>query len=153
MKVILRKNVEHLGQMGDIVTVKDGYARNYLIPRSYAYLATPGAIKALEFEKKQYAKKQAVEKADAEALAAKFSEIQVSITMKVGEEGKLYGSVTAQMIGEQLMKHGYDIDKRNIIIEEPIKTLGVFDVKVKLYTDVFATIKVWVINEEENKAE
>ncbi len=153
MKVILRKNVEHLGQMGDIVTVKDGYARNYLIPRSFAYLATPGAMKALEFEKKQYVKKIATEKAEAEAMAAKFSEIQVSITMKVGEEGKLYGSVTAQMIGEQLMKQGYDIDKRNIIIEDPIKTLGVFDVKVKLYTDVFATIKVWVINEEENKAE
>jgi large subunit ribosomal protein L9 len=153
MKVILRKNVDNLGQMGEIVTVKDGYARNYLIPRSYAYLATPGAIKALEFEKKQYVKKQATEKAEAETLAAKFSEIQVSITMKVGEEGKLYGSVTSQMISEQLMKQSYDIDKRNIIIDEPIKTLGVFDVKVKLYTDVFATIKVWVINEEENKAE
>ena len=136
--------------MGEIVTVKDGYARNYLIPRSYAYLATPGAMKALEFEKKQFAKKQALEKADAETLAAKFAEVQVSIQMKVGEEGKLYGSVTAQMIADELAKQKFNVDRRNIIIEESIKTLGVFDVKIKIYTDVYAAIKVWVISEEEN---
>ncbi len=150
MKVILRKSIESLGQMGEIVTVKDGYARNYLIPRSYAYLATPGAMKALEFEKKQFAKKQALEKADAETLAAKFAEVQVSIQMKVGEEGKLYGSVTAQMIADELAKQKFNVDRRNIIIEESIKTLGVFDVKIKIYTDVYAAIKVWVISEEEN---
>lgn len=150
MKVILRKSIESLGQMGEIVTVKDGYARNYLIPRSYAYLATPGAIKALEFEKKQFAKKQALEKADAETLAAKFAEVQVSIQMKVGEEGKLYGSVTAQMIADELAKQNFNVDRRNIIIDEAIKTLGVFDVKIKIYTDVYAALKVWVISEEEN---
>ncbi len=145
MQVILRQNIEHLGQIGDVVNVKNGYARNYLIPRSYAYVATPGAMKALEFEKKKWAKKQAQEKAEAEQLAAKMNDIQVSIPMKVGEEGKLYGSVTQQMIADELHKMGHNIDKRFIHLDDSIKTLGVFDAKVKLYTDVFANLKVWVI--------
>jgi large subunit ribosomal protein L9 len=148
MQVILRQNVENLGQIGDIVNVKPGYARNYLIPRSYAYVATPGAIKALEFEKRKWAKQQAQFKAEAETLAAKFAELQVSIPMKVGEEGKLYGSVTSQMVAEELVKQNHNVDKRNIMIDEPIKTLGVFDVKVKLHSEVFATLKVWVISAE-----
>lgn len=145
MQIILRQNIENLGQIGDVVNVKDGYARNYLIPKSYAFLATPGAIKALEFEKKKWAKKQAQEKAEAEQLAAKFNDVQVSIPMKVGDEGKLYGSVTQQMIADELNKQGFNIDKRNIYLDDSIKTLGVFDSKIKLYTDVFANLKVWVI--------
>ncbi len=92
MKVILRQNVENLGSMGEIVTVKDGYARNYLIPNSLAYIATAKAEKVLEQEKKQYAKKMAQEKSAAELVAQQLAELQVSIAMKVGEEGKLYGS-------------------------------------------------------------
>ncbi len=145
MQIILRQNIEKLGQIGDVVNVKDGYARNFLIPRSYAYVATPGAIKALEFEKKKIAKKQEQEKAEAEVLATKFNNIQVTIPVKVGEEGKLYGSVTQQMIAEELNKQGFNIDKRNIYLDDSIKTQGLFDAKVKLYTDVFANIKVWVI--------
>lgn len=148
MKVILRKDVNNLGQMGEIVTVKNGYARNYLIPRSLAYFATPGAINALEVEKKQYAKRQAKEKSVAEEFAAQLAEVQVSIPMKVGEENRLYGSVTPQMIAQELSVLGHDIDRRNIIIDEPIRSLGIFDVRIKLHTDVFATVKVWVINEE-----
>lgn len=147
MQVILRQNVDNLGQIGEIVNVKNGYARNFLIPRSYAYVATPGAIKALEFEKKKWAKKQAQDKAEAEALAAKFAELQVSIPMKVGEEGRLYGSVTTQMVADELAKQNQIVDKRNIVIDDAIKTLGVFDVKIKLHTEVFATLKVWVIEE------
>jgi large subunit ribosomal protein L9 len=153
MKVILRQDVDKLGRIGDIVTVKDGYARNFLIPRSFAYLATPGAMNAIEVEKKRLAKKVAKERAEAELYAAKLSEVQVSITMKVGEEGKLYGSVTPQMIAQELVNKSYEIDKRSIIIDEPIRSLGVFDVKVKLHQDVFANIKVWVIGEEEQQAQ
>ena len=149
MKVILRKNVDNLGDMGEVVTVKDGFARNYLIPRELAYFASEGSIKRLEVEKKQYEKHLALEKVKAEEISSKIADIQVSIAMKVGEEGRLYGSVTPQMIAQELSLRGYDFDKRNIIIEDAIKTLGVFDVKVKLHPEVITTLKVWVISEEE----
>ncbi len=148
MKVILRKDITNLGNIGEIITVKDGYARNYLIPRGHAYYASPGAIKAIEQEKKLHLKRVAKEKSEAEVIASQIAEKQITIAMKVGEEGKLYGSVTSSMISEELALLGYSIDKRNILIEEPIKSLGVFDVKVKIYQDVFAIIKVWVISEE-----
>lgn len=149
MKVILRKDVENLGEMGDVVTVKDGFARNYLIPREMAYFASEGAVKRLEVEKKQYEKRLALEKVKAEDIASKIADVQVSVAMKVGEEGRLYGSVTPQMIAQELSLRGYDFDKRSIVIEEPIKTLGVFDVKLKLHPEVVSTLKVWVISEEE----
>ena len=148
MKVILRKDVTTLGNIGEIVTVKDGYGRNYLIPRNLAYYATPGAMKTLEIEKKQNAKRLAKERSSSEALALELADKQVSIAMKVGEEGKLYGSVTPAMIAQELTMFGFDIDKRLIHIEEPIRSLGVFDVKVKLHPDISATVKVWVISEE-----
>jgi large subunit ribosomal protein L9 len=148
MKVILRQDVDNLGGMGTIVSVKTGYARNFLIPRELAYLATVNAIKAFEVEKKQFEKMRAVEKADAEAIALQLSDLQISISMKVGEEGRLYGSVTNQMIASELSIRGYDFDKRQILIDEAIKSLGVFDVKIKLHTDVIANLKIWVIGEE-----
>jgi large subunit ribosomal protein L9 len=148
MKVILRRDVEKLGAMGEVVTVKNGYGRNYLIPREFAYVATPGAMKALVIEKKQYVKKLAQEKTAAEMLASSISELQISIPMKVGEEGRLYGSVTAQMISDEMALRGYSIDKRNVTIDESIKSLGVFDVKVKLHPEVTTTLKIWVINQE-----
>jgi large subunit ribosomal protein L9 len=148
MKVILRKDIDNLGVIGEVVTVRSGYARNFLVPREMAYIASPGAIKAIEVEKKQYAKRRQKEKGDAEVLALALSELQVSIAMKVGEEGKLYGSVTNQMIADELNLRGYAIDKKHIIIDEPIRSLGVFSVRVKLFTDVTANLKVWVISEE-----
>lgn len=149
MRIILRQDIYNLGKMGEIVNVKDGYARNYLIPRSYAYFATDAAIKRLEIEKRQRAKKLEQEKGVAEKLAAQLSDVQVSIAMKVGDEGKLYGSVTPAMVAQELSLRGHEIDRRVIIIEEPIKTLGVFDAKVKLHPEVTTTIKVWVISEED----
>jgi large subunit ribosomal protein L9 len=149
MKVILRKDLVNLGSMGEIVNVRDGYGRNYLIPRDYAYYASESAIKKLDIEKQQRGKKLAQEKVSAEAIATNLSEVQVSIAMKVGEEGKLYGSVTTAMIAQELMTKGFDIDKRNIVIEDSIKTLGVFDAKVRLHPEVSSNIKVWVISEEE----
>lgn len=148
MKIILRQDIEKLGKMGDIVTVKDGYARNYLIPRNYAYYATKSAMNMLEIEKRKHMKRLAKEKEEAEKFAAQLGELQISIAMKVGEEGKLYGSVTNQMLAEELKLRGFDVDRRTIVIEEPIKSLGVFDVKVKLHPEVAATLKVWVISEE-----
>ncbi|MFA7626569.1 MAG: 50S ribosomal protein L9 [Candidatus Kapaibacterium sp.] len=149
MKVILRKDLVNLGGMGEIVNVRDGYARNYLIPRDYAYYASESAVKRLEIEKQQRNKRLAQEKVSAESVAAGLSDVQISIAMKVGEEGKLYGSVTSSMIAQQLATKGYDIDKRNISIDESIKTLGVFDAKVRLHPEVSTNIKVWVISEEE----
>jgi len=149
MKVILRRDVENLGSMGDLVNVKDGYARNFLIPRDLAYYASESAIKKLEGEKRQKLKRLAQEKVNAEQLANKISELQISIQMKVGEEGKLYGSVTSAMISQELAKKGFDIDKRLITFDDTIKTLGVFDAKIKLHPEVSTTLKVWVISEEE----
>lgn len=149
MKVILRQDIIGLGIMGAVVTVKDGYARNYLIPREMVYYATESAVKRIEVEKKKYAKQIAEMKIQAEALATKLADEQVTLAMKVGEEGKLYGSVNPMMIADELKIKGFDIDRRNIIIEDPIKSLGVFSVKIKLHYDVMASLKVWVISEDE----
>ncbi len=148
MKVILRQNVDNLGEIGEIVNVKAGYARNYLIPQSLAYVATDGAIRTLAGEKRQYEKRMEKARSQAEVVAAQLSDLQISIPMQVGEEGRLFGSVTGQMIAAELELRGFTIDRRNVIIEEPIKTLGIFDVKVKLMTDVIASLKVWVIAQE-----
>ncbi|HBB26856.1 MAG TPA: 50S ribosomal protein L9 [Bacteroidetes bacterium] len=148
MKIILRQDVENLGNIGEIVTVKAGFARNYLIPNQLAYFATDGAIRALETEKKQYEARMAKARQESEATAAQLSELQITISMPVGEEGRLFGSVTAPMIAQELELRGFRVDKRNITIDEPIKTLGIFDVKVKLMTDVVAPLKVWVIAQD-----
>lgn len=147
MKVILRKNFEQLGKAGDLVDVKDGYARNFLIPRDIASIATPGNIKSLEEEKRQSAKKEAKELEGAQNKAAQLEKVSITIPVKVGEEDKIFGSVTTQMIAEALKEKGYQIDKRRIELEEPIKSLGIYNVKVKLYQDVSASVKTWVVRE------
>ena len=149
MRVILRRNVENLGDMGSVVNVKDGYGRNYLIPRELAYYASESAVKRIAVERKSFAKKVAQEKEKAEVLMAEITDLQISVAMKVGEEGKLYGSVNQAMISDELKLRGYDIDRKNIIIEDPIKSLGVFDIKIKLHPEVITSVKVWVISEEE----
>lgn len=150
MKVVLRQDVPNLGSIGDVVTVKDGYARNYLIPRGLAYYASPKALKIIEQEKKQYEQRKQQEILNAQQLAERLESLQITIPMKVGESGRLFGSVTAQMIANELELRGYPIDRRSIIIDEPIKSLGLFDVKVRLHSEVTATLKIWVINEEES---
>jgi large subunit ribosomal protein L9 len=144
MKIILRENVEHLGAVGEIVSVRDGYARNFLIPRGLAYYASPKAIRVLEGEKKQYETRMAKLKTEAELVAAKLAETQVSIAMQVGEEGRLFGSVTNQMIAQELLDKGFTIDRRAIVLDEPIKNVGEFEVVVKLHPEVHAPLKVWV---------
>ncbi|HKJ80910.1 MAG TPA: 50S ribosomal protein L9 [Ignavibacteriaceae bacterium] len=147
MKVILRQNAEGLGQVGDVVDVKDGYARNYLIPRKIAYTALKGNIRALDEEKKTLSKKREQELSAAEALAAELEKVSVTIPVQVGEEDKIFGTVTTQMISDALKEKGHELDKRKIEIDEPIKALGIYGVSIKLHPNVNAKIKVWVVRE------
>lgn len=147
MKVILRKNFDQLGKVGDVVNVKDGYARNYLIPRQIAYQATAGNIRALEEEKKQIQKREAKEFEEAQKLAAELENVSVSIPVKVGEEDKIFGTVTSQMIVDALKEKGFEIDKRKVEITEQIKSLGIYTVAIKLHTNVTASVKTWVVRE------
>ncbi len=147
MKVILRKDFEQLGRIGEVVDVKAGFARNFLLPRHIAYAATPGSIRALEEEKKQVIKKLSKELEEAQKLASELENVSVTIPVKVGEEDKLFGTVTTQMIAESLKEKGYDIDKRKIEVAEPIKALGIYSVNVKLHHEVTAVVKTWVVRE------
>jgi large subunit ribosomal protein L9 len=147
MKVILRQNYEPLGQVGDVVEVKDGYAHNFLLPRKIAYIALDGNLRVLDEEKKAVVKKAKHELQTAETLATELEKVSITIPVQVGEEDKIFGSVTAQMIADNLKEKGYDIDKRKIEIDEAIKTLGIYSVNVKLHQNVGAKVKVWVVRE------
>ena len=147
MKVILRQNFEPLGQIGDVIEVKDGYARNYLLPHKIAYTALKGNIRALEEEKQNVAKKTQQELNAAEKLAAELEKVSITIPVQVGEEDKIFGSITTQMIVDALKEKKYDVDKRKIEIEETIKTLGIYSVNIKLHKSVSTKIKVWVVRE------
>lgn len=147
MKVILRKEHEKLGAVGAIVDVKGGYARNYLFPQNIAYPATKGAMAALEEEKKQAERRTSKELKSSEKLAAELEKVSITIQMQVGEDEKLFGSVTSQMIADQLKEKGFEIDKRIIALEEPIKALGIYTVDVKLHQSVTGKVKVWVVRE------
>ncbi len=147
MKVILRQNIDSLGAIGEVVNTADGYALNYLIPRQYAYKATPGNIKSLNEEKKQLDKIRAKEIDAAQSIANKLNDEKVQIMVQVGEEDKLFGSVTSQMIVDVLAEKGYELDKRKVDLAEPIKALGIYEVPVKLHPSVTAKVKVWVVRE------
>ena len=147
MKVILRKNYNQLGHIGDLVEVKDGFARNFLLPRQIAYIATAGNIRALEEEKQLVAKIEERELEGAKKLAAELEKVSVTIPVKVGEEDKVFGSVTNQMIAEALKEKNFDIDRRKIDLEEPIKTLGIYSINIKLHSNVTAVVKTWVVRE------
>jgi large subunit ribosomal protein L9 len=147
MKVILRRNFDQLGKVGDVANVKDGYARNYLIPRQIAYQATKGNILSLEEEKKQILKKEAKDLGIAQKLANEIEKVSITIPVKVGEEDKIFGTVTSQMIADSMKEKGYDIDKRKIEITEPIKALGIYSVTIKILPSVSAVVKTWVVRE------
>jgi large subunit ribosomal protein L9 len=148
MKIILRKDFEHLGNAGDIKEVKNGYARNFLIPQGIAYNATPSNIKAFEEVKKQQSRKINLEIDGAKKTAEKLEKVGITIHVKTGEEDKVFGSVTSQMIMENLEQKGFsDIEKRKILMKEPIKTLGEHIVEIKLHTTVIAKLKVNVVKE------
>jgi large subunit ribosomal protein L9 len=147
MKIILRQDHDKLGKIGDIVEVKDGYARNYLLPRRIAYLATKGSLNTLEEEKRQNALRAEKERQAAEKLAADIEKLSITLKVKVGEDEKLFGSVTSQMIADALKEKGISMDKRIIELEEPIKALGIYTVDVKLHAGVTGKVKVWVVQE------
>jgi large subunit ribosomal protein L9 len=147
MKVILRENLENLGAIGDVIEVKDGYARNYLIPRKLAYEANTKSIRQLEEQRKQLERKQDKELKSAQELAAELEKVSLTIQMKVGEDGKLFGSVTTQMIADGLTEKGFEIDRKIITIPEPIKALGIYTVNIRVHRDVEANIKVWTVRE------
>jgi large subunit ribosomal protein L9 len=147
MKVILRKDHEKLGSTGSVVDVKDGYARNYLIPKNLAYPASAGSMRALEEEKKQASMRVNKELKGSERVAAELEKVSITLQMKVGEDEKLFGSVTAQMIADALKEKGLELDKRIIDLEEPIKALGIYTVTVKLHPSVTGKVKVWVVRE------
>jgi large subunit ribosomal protein L9 len=144
MKVILREDVDNLGRGGELVEVKAGYGRNYLIPRGLAVLANPKNVRELEHQRAVAAAKAAKLKASAEAVAKRLSETPITLKRKVGEQDKLYGSVTALDIAEALSARGLDIDRRAIDLAEPVKTVGDFEIAVKLHSQVAGKVKLKV---------
>ena len=151
MKVILTTDVDSVGYMGEIKDVKRGLARNYLLPRKMAVEATPGNIKVWEQKKNIIQKHQIERKEQAEALAGKLNDVVCDIRAKVGEEGKLFGSVTSQNISDALDQLGFKISKKDLILDSAIKETGSYNITVKIHHDINATIKVNVINEEETE--
>jgi large subunit ribosomal protein L9 len=148
MEVVLKKDYEQLGKAMDVVNVKDGYARNFLIPQGIAVVATEGNKKTVAESKKLAEKREEKKLKDARQQAKKIEKIPCTIPVNVGEEDKLFGSVTTQEIADFLTKEGFAIEKRDIELEEPIKQLGVYSVKITLYKDIVAKLKVWVVKDE-----
>ena len=147
MKIILKKDIANLGDAGEVVEVKTGYALNYLVPQGFATIGTPAALKQHEETIRQRAHKEAKNIAEAEAKAAKLSAEALQVAVKVGESGKLYGAVTAAQVAAALVEKGFEVDKKNIEVPE-IKELGEFEAKVKCYKGVFADVKLNVVAEE-----
>ena len=147
MKVILRADVENLGSLGDLVEVRDGYGRNFLLPQGLAMLATPSNMKVFELERKKLQVKVDALRADASSLAAKIASIDAVISMRVGENDKLYGSVTTTQIAEALAEKGIEVDRRRILLDAPIRSLGQYQIRIRLHADVVGELKLTVAPE------
>ncbi len=147
MEIILREHVEHLGRRGEIVKVADGYARNFLLPRKLALPATEGNKKHVERERKIMETREAEEKGQAEAVATRLRAVEIRIARRVGDTEQLYGSVTSSDIADYLKAQGFEVDRRRLILPEPIKMLGTHDVPLKLHREVTVPLKVQVVKE------
>jgi large subunit ribosomal protein L9 len=147
MEIILREDVQHLGKVGEVVKVKDGYARNYLLPKGLAYPATEANKKKIAYEGERLANQRAAEKTAAETEATRLTDVQLTFTVKVGEEEKLYGSVTASDIQRRLEEVGIHVDKRKIDLPEPIRELGEFRVAIKIHPEVRPEVRVTLVKE------
>jgi large subunit ribosomal protein L9 len=147
MEVILREHVEHLGRRGDIVKVAEGYARNYLLPRKLALAVNEGNKRQIERERKNAEARELEEKSQADAFAARLADVEVAIPRRVGENETLYGSVTSVDIASALAAKGFEIDRRKIVLAEPLKALGQVTVPIKIHRDVTAQVKVSVVPE------
>lgn len=147
MIVILQKDVPHLGKVGEIVKVKDGYGRNYLVPNGMAVAADERNVRRLEHQKRQAAAKAARVLAEARAAAERISQTAVTIRVQAGEEGKLFGAVTNRDIADALAAEGIEVDRRAIVLDEPLKQIGVFTVTINLAPEVEASVKVYIIQQ------
>lgn len=147
MKVILLKDIETLGSAGEVVEVKNGYGRNFLIPRNEALVASAANMAQFESRRKQQETLAERDRRAAEALAKKLEAESITAQVKVGEEDRLFGSVTAQNVAELLDEKGYEVDRRAIHLEDPIRELGVYNIEVRLYPEVTAAVKLWVVKE------
>jgi large subunit ribosomal protein L9 len=147
MEIILRQAVENLGKPGDVVKVKSGYARNYLLPHGLAYEATPGNLKRIQQERDRLEAAENDRRGAAQTIAERLEQVSLTFSARVGEEGKLFGSVGAADIAQQLEAQGFHIEKRQIDLHEPIKSLGVYRVPVRLHADVKPEVRVWVIKQ------
>jgi large subunit ribosomal protein L9 len=147
MEVILREHVDNLGRRGEVVKVADGYARNYLLPRKLALLATEGNKKQIERERAKFDAKEAEERSVAEAVAQRMSALDIAIARRVGETEALYGSVTSADVADALAARGFEIDRRKLQLAEPIKKLGEYEIPVRLHRDVTAQVKLRVVAE------
>jgi large subunit ribosomal protein L9 len=145
IEVILKEPVDHLGGRGDVVKVADGYARNFLLPRKLALAVTPGNKRQIDAEKKRAAAREAEDRAASDALASRLAQAEVVVARRVGEKDTLYGSVTSSDVADALGRLGFDLDKRKIQLEEPLKALGEFFVPVRLHREVTAQVKVLVV--------
>jgi large subunit ribosomal protein L9 len=145
MEVILRQAVENLGKPGEVVKVSNGYARNYLLPRGVAFEATPGNLKRIQQERNRLEAAENERRGAAQGLAEKLEQVQLTFSSRVGDEGKLFGSVTSADIAQQLEAQGFRVEKRQIDLHEPIKALGVYRIPIRLHADVKPEIRVWVI--------
>jgi large subunit ribosomal protein L9 len=148
MQIILQEDVEKLGNRGQVVTVAEGYARNFLLPRRLALEATPGNMKRLEKMRAAFAKKEATEKDSAQTLADLLNMVTLAISRKAGENDQLFGSVTSADIAESLAAQGYTIEKRKIVLADPIKTVGEYQIPIKLFREISASVKLTVKKEE-----
>ena len=146
MQVILLKDVDHLGDEGEIVDVKNGYGRNYLIPKGLALMATAGSIRAREEELRQSARKVAQKKEDAQRVARELEDTEVVVAVRTGEENRIFGTVTAQQLAVELAQRGFNVDRRRIEFAEDIRVIGVYTAKVKVHPEVTANVKVRVIS-------
>ena len=145
MKVLLKQDVTKIGRKGELLEVKEGYARNFLIPNGLAVEATGGTLKQLDEEKKAVERRKAKEKEEAQALAAKIKGITITLKHKAGEEGRLFGSITSAEVTEALKQKGFEIDKKQVLVDDPIRLVGKYDVKIKLHTEVAASLHVEVV--------
>jgi large subunit ribosomal protein L9 len=147
MEIILRQAIENLGKPGDVVNVKPGYARNYLLPHGLAYEATPGNLKRIQLERERLEAAENQRRNSAQGVAEQLEQVSLTFSARVGEEGKLFGSVTTADIAQQLEAQGFHIEKRQIELHEPIKTLGVYRIPIRLHADVKPEVRVWVIKQ------
>ncbi|MEX0780966.1 MAG: 50S ribosomal protein L9 [Balneolales bacterium] len=148
MQLILKQDVDNLGPAGELVNVKGGYGRNFLIPQGKAVMATKGAIKAWETERKQAIQKQEMDVTAAQEMADKLSETSITVAVKAGEGGQIFGSVTTQQVADALAEKGFDLDKRKIDLDENIKALGDYQATVTLTSNIKPKVKIWVVKEE-----